>query len=55
MKSIGVQYLEAIRRLKAKQFVPLRTIHVSFIPGKIKIELVILLFLKSSSAFFSDR
>ena len=34
MKSVGIQYLEAIRRLKLKGFVPLRTVHVSFVPGK---------------------
>lgn len=33
MKSVGVQYLEAIRNLKAKGFVPLRTVHVLFVPG----------------------
>lgn len=35
MKSLGVQYLEAIRKLKAKGFVPLRTVHVLFVPGTI--------------------
>ncbi|CAL8088924.1 unnamed protein product [Orchesella dallaii] len=34
MKSVGVQYLEAIRNLKAKGFVPLRTIHVLFVPDE---------------------
>lgn len=34
MKSVGVQYLEAIRRLKAKGFVPLRDIHVTFVPDE---------------------
>lgn len=34
MKCVGVQYLEAIRKLKAKGFVPLRNVHVSFVPGK---------------------
>ncbi len=34
MKCVGIQYLEAIRRLKAKGLKPKRTIHVTFIPGK---------------------
>lgn len=34
MKSVGLQYLEAIRRLKAKGFVPDRTIHISFVPDE---------------------
>lgn len=33
-KCIGVQYLEAIRNLKRKGFVPLRTIHVSYVPDE---------------------
>jgi aminoacylase len=33
MKSVGMQYLEAIRGLKAQGFVPTRTIHVTFVPG----------------------
>ncbi|CAH8254661.1 unnamed protein product [Arabidopsis lyrata] len=31
-KCIGVQYLEAIRNLKSRGFVPLRTIHISYVP-----------------------
>lgn len=31
-KCIGVQYLEAIRNLKSRSFVPLRTIHISYVP-----------------------
>lgn len=31
MKSVGVQYLEAIRKLKAKGFTPRRSIHVTFV------------------------
>ncbi|KFK35784.1 hypothetical protein AALP_AA4G036200 [Arabis alpina] len=31
-KCIGVQYLEAIRYLKSKGFVPIRTVHVSYVP-----------------------
>jgi len=34
MKCVGVQYLEAIRKLKAKGFVPLRDVHVSFVPDE---------------------
>lgn len=32
MKSVGVQYLEAIRKLRLTNFTPRRTIHVSFVP-----------------------
>lgn len=35
MKCVGAQYLEAIRKLKEKGFVPLRTLHVSFVPGEL--------------------
>lgn len=35
MKSVGIQYLEAIRRLKNKGISLRRTIHVSFVPGKL--------------------
>ncbi|KAL5558385.1 hypothetical protein UlMin_034596 [Ulmus minor] len=31
-KCIGMQYLEAIRNLKLKNFEPIRTIHVSYVP-----------------------
>ncbi|KAI0519599.1 hypothetical protein KFK09_007050 [Dendrobium nobile] len=34
MKCVGLQYLEAIRGLKAKGFSPDRTIHVSFVPDE---------------------
>lgn len=34
MKCVGLQYIEAIRRLKAKGFTPDRTIHVSFVPDE---------------------
>ncbi|CAL8088930.1 unnamed protein product [Orchesella dallaii] len=34
MKCVGVQYLEAIRKLKATGFVPLRNVHVSFVPDE---------------------
>lgn len=33
-KCIGVQYLEAISRLKTKGYQPLRTVHVSFVPDE---------------------
>lgn len=33
MKSVGIQYLEAIRRLKSKGIAFRRTIHISFVPG----------------------
>jgi aminoacylase len=34
MKCVGVQYLEAIRRFKAKGMVPLRDVHVTFVPDE---------------------
>jgi len=34
MKCVGVQYLEAIRRLKSCQVTPLRNVHVSFVPDE---------------------
>jgi len=34
MKSVGIQYLEAVRILKLQNFKPLRTIILSFVPGK---------------------
>ncbi|WOL19501.1 hypothetical protein Cni_G28299 [Canna indica] len=34
MKCVGMQYLEAIRRLKADGFVPDRTIYLSFVPDE---------------------
>lgn len=34
MKCVGLQYLEAIRNLKAKGFEPLRTIHLSYVPDE---------------------
>lgn len=37
MKSVTIQYLEAIRRLKSKGVVLKRTIHLSFMPGKLMI------------------
>ncbi|KAL5558384.1 hypothetical protein UlMin_034595 [Ulmus minor] len=33
-KCIGMQYLEAIRNLKAKNFEPIRTIHISYVPDE---------------------
>jgi len=33
-KCIGMQYLEAINRLKTKGYQPLRTVHVSFVPDE---------------------
>ncbi|KAJ7959118.1 aminoacylase-1-like [Quillaja saponaria] len=33
-KCIGMQYLEAIRNLKRKNFTPTRTIHVSYVPDE---------------------
>ncbi|OMP01017.1 Peptidase M20 [Corchorus olitorius] len=33
-KCIAIQYLEAIRNLKANGFVPLRTVHVSYVPDE---------------------
>eukprot|EP00249_Psilotum_nudum_P010512 c22580_g1_i3 orf=667-2022(+) len=34
MKCVGMQYLEAIRRLKKRGFQPLRSLHVSFVPDE---------------------
>jgi len=34
MKCVGIQYLEAIRKLKANGFKPLRDVHVSFVPDE---------------------
>lgn len=34
MKCVGMGYLEALRRLKRSEFVPLRTIHLSFVPDE---------------------
>jgi aminoacylase len=34
MKCVGMQYLEAIRRLRARGFAPKRTLHVSFVPDE---------------------
>ncbi|ERN07606.1 hypothetical protein AMTR_s00157p00064680 [Amborella trichopoda] len=33
-KCVGMQYLEAVRRLKAKSYTPTRTIHISFVPDE---------------------
>jgi len=33
MKCVGIQYLEAVRRLKSKGVRLRRTIHISFMPG----------------------
>ena len=33
-KCIGMQYLEAIRNLKSKDFMPTRIIHVSYVPDE---------------------
>ncbi|KAF5286501.1 hypothetical protein FQR65_LT12584 [Abscondita terminalis] len=34
VKSLGIQYLEAIRRLKLKRYQPRRSVHVSFAPDE---------------------
>ncbi len=34
MFSVGIQYLEAIRRLKAAKYEPKRTIHCLFVPDE---------------------
>lgn len=34
MKCVGMQYLEAIRRLKASGFQPLRSVYLSFVPDE---------------------
>ncbi|KAK4878745.1 hypothetical protein RN001_011251 [Aquatica leii] len=34
VKSLGIQYLEAIRRLKAEYYQPRRTVHVTFAPDE---------------------
>ncbi|EOY16240.1 hypothetical protein QUC31_000962 [Theobroma cacao] len=33
-KCIAMQYLEAIRNLKARGFIPLRTVHISYVPDE---------------------
>ena len=33
MKIIGIQYMEAIRRLQKEGFVPQRTVHLTWVPG----------------------
>lgn len=33
-KCIGIQYLEAIRNLKSKNFRPIRTVHLSYVPDE---------------------
>lgn len=34
MKCVGMQYLEAIRRLKASGFQPVRSVYLSFVPDE---------------------
>lgn len=34
MKCVGIQYLEAVRRLKQSGITLKRTLHISFVPGK---------------------
>lgn len=34
MKCVGMQYLEAIRRLKASGFEPVRSVYLSFVPDE---------------------
>ena len=34
MKCVGMQYLEAIRRLKSSGFHPLRSVYLSFVPDE---------------------
>lgn len=34
MKCVGLQYLEAIRRLKTSGFVPTRSVYLSFVPDE---------------------
>lgn len=34
MKCVGMQYLEAIRRLKALGFEPARSVYLSFVPDE---------------------
>jgi len=40
MKSVGIQYIETIRRLRKNGTKLLRTIHMSFVPGESKVMLV---------------
>lgn len=35
MKSVGIQFLEAVRRLKKEGLRLKRTVHVSFVPGRV--------------------
>lgn len=34
MKCVGIQYLQAVHRLKKAGYTPLRTIHLLYVPGK---------------------
>ncbi|XP_013401828.1 aminoacylase-1-like, partial [Lingula anatina] len=34
MKCVGIQYLEAIRKLRQNGVVPVRTVHVTFVPDE---------------------
>ena len=34
MKSVGIQYVEAIHRLKKEGFEPTRTVHLTFVPDE---------------------
>uniref|UniRef100_A0A9I9DYF1 Uncharacterized protein n=1 Tax=Cucumis melo TaxID=3656 RepID=A0A9I9DYF1_CUCME len=33
-KSIAIQYLEAIRNLRNQDFIPVRTVHISYVPNE---------------------
>lgn len=35
MKCVGIQYLEAVRRLKQRNITLRRTLHLTFVPGEI--------------------
>lgn len=47
MKSVGMQYLAAIKKLKDEKYQPKRTIHLLYVPG------IYLLFFYFSNFYFS--
>lgn len=45
MKSVGMQYLGAIKALKSKGIQLKRTIHVTYVPGKMKSKSIVIAFI----------
>jgi aminoacylase len=52
MKCVGIQYLEAVRRLKSKGIRLRRTIHISFVPGDYFFVLEVLPYLQFEQKLF---